>query len=240
MSLQSLFRRRPSASLVISCVALFVALGGAAWAATSLPSNSVGTQQLRNGAVTGSKIKNDAVNFNKIAMGTVGIKRINTGQVQARVSGGCSGAAGAIGAVASNGHVTCNLTLPTQLGLTSGSVPISTSATTIGTKALPASTNFLVIANPYAVISSATAGQRVVVTCTLSANGVSESRTAQVEIGAKTQRLETAIPIVLPAPASAAAGSATVACSQASSPSAPRSSVSVSTTINALTVAANG
>jgi len=48
--------RAPSPSLVISLIALFVALGGTTYAATSLPANSVGTAQLRNKAVTPAKI----------------------------------------------------------------------------------------------------------------------------------------------------------------------------------------
>jgi len=43
--------------LVISVIALFVALGGTSYAAiTSLPANSVGTKQLKNGAVTATKL----------------------------------------------------------------------------------------------------------------------------------------------------------------------------------------
>ena len=50
-------RIRPSPALVISLIALFVALGGTSYAAiTSLPANSVGTKQLKNGAVTAAKI----------------------------------------------------------------------------------------------------------------------------------------------------------------------------------------
>jgi len=41
---------------VIALLALFVALGGTTYAATSLPRNSVGTKQLKNGAVTKAKI----------------------------------------------------------------------------------------------------------------------------------------------------------------------------------------
>ena len=40
----------------IALVALFVALGGTSYAALSLPAGSVGTKQLRNGAVTPAKI----------------------------------------------------------------------------------------------------------------------------------------------------------------------------------------
>ena len=50
-------RFHPSPALVISLIALFVALGGTSYAAiTSLPANSVGTKQLKNSAVTGTKL----------------------------------------------------------------------------------------------------------------------------------------------------------------------------------------
>jgi hypothetical protein len=47
---------------VIGYLALFVALGGTSYAAFSLPKNSVGTRQLRNGAVTNKKLGRAAVN----------------------------------------------------------------------------------------------------------------------------------------------------------------------------------
>ena len=51
-------RLRPSPALVISLIALFVALSGTGYAAlNSLPKNSVGTKQLKNGAVTAAKLK---------------------------------------------------------------------------------------------------------------------------------------------------------------------------------------
>ncbi len=58
--------RRPSPALVISVIALFVALGGTSYAAISLPKNSVGTKQLKNNAVSTKKIKNGAVTAAKI------------------------------------------------------------------------------------------------------------------------------------------------------------------------------
>jgi len=51
---------------VIATVALFVALGGAAVAA-GLPKNSVGTNQIKRGAVTAAKIKRGAITSGKIA-----------------------------------------------------------------------------------------------------------------------------------------------------------------------------
>src|SRR5437588_13099901 len=63
--------RRPSPALVISLIAVIVALGGTSYAALSVPKNSVGTKQLKKGAVTTSKIKNGAVTGKKIKLSTL-------------------------------------------------------------------------------------------------------------------------------------------------------------------------
>lgn len=54
-------RRRLSFANVVSCIALFVALGGASYAATQLPKNSVGTKQIKPNAVNSSKVKNGSL-----------------------------------------------------------------------------------------------------------------------------------------------------------------------------------
>jgi hypothetical protein len=59
--------RRPSYAAVTATLALVVALGGGAYAATSLPKHSVGSKQLRSNAVRRSKIKGNAVNGAKVA-----------------------------------------------------------------------------------------------------------------------------------------------------------------------------
>jgi len=58
--------RRVSPSLVVSCLALLIALGGVGYAATSLPANSVGAKQLKRSAVTGAKIRSNAVTGAKV------------------------------------------------------------------------------------------------------------------------------------------------------------------------------
>jgi len=58
--------RRPSAALVIACIALFVALGGASYAAVNLPKNSVGTKQIKKKAVKTNKLATKAVKVGKI------------------------------------------------------------------------------------------------------------------------------------------------------------------------------
>jgi Collagen triple helix repeat (20 copies) len=52
--------RRPSHATVVAYLALFLALGGVGYAASSFPANSVGTRQLRNRAVTLAKISRGA------------------------------------------------------------------------------------------------------------------------------------------------------------------------------------
>ncbi len=62
-------RFHPSPALVISVIALFVALGGTSYAAMTLPKNSVGTKQIKNGAVTAAKL-NSAVLKPYLAFGS--------------------------------------------------------------------------------------------------------------------------------------------------------------------------
>ena len=70
--MQKMFSRRPSPALVVAGIALLVALGGTSVAAvTSVPNNSVGTSQLKNGAVTNPKLANNAVTGTKIKDGQV-------------------------------------------------------------------------------------------------------------------------------------------------------------------------
>src|SRR4051812_40009612 len=52
---------------VIAALALFVGLGGSAYAVTSLPENSVGTKQLKDSAVATKKLRNGAVTGLKVA-----------------------------------------------------------------------------------------------------------------------------------------------------------------------------
>lgn len=50
--------RKPSPGTLIALVALFVALGGIAWAATKLPKDSVKAKQIAKNAVRGPEVKN--------------------------------------------------------------------------------------------------------------------------------------------------------------------------------------
>ncbi len=73
--------KTPSPAMVVATVALVIALGGAGYAAVSLPRNSVGTNQLKNFAVTPLKIKNNAIKTNKLRDNAVTTLKIRDGAV---------------------------------------------------------------------------------------------------------------------------------------------------------------
>lgn len=61
----------------LALIALFFSLGlGTAWAATELPADSVGTQQIRHGGVTKQDIRADAVGRGEILEGGVGTREV--------------------------------------------------------------------------------------------------------------------------------------------------------------------
>src|SRR5215469_18337672 len=82
--------RAPGPAMVISLLALLVALGGTTYAATSLPKGSVGTAQLKNGAVTKTKI-------NKKTIPALKGQRGPTGPPGATGATGAAGATGPLG-----------------------------------------------------------------------------------------------------------------------------------------------
>ena len=61
----------------LGLIAIFIAMSGTAYAATSLPHNSVGTKQLRNRAVTGAKLARGAVTASKVKPGSLTGRQIN-------------------------------------------------------------------------------------------------------------------------------------------------------------------
>jgi hypothetical protein len=86
-------RRALSPAMVVALVALFLAVSGGAYAAITLPAHSVGTTQLKNGAVTAAKVKS----------GTLLAKDFKAGQLPAGARGpqgpaGVQGAQGPAGA----------------------------------------------------------------------------------------------------------------------------------------------
>jgi hypothetical protein len=209
----SFLRRRPSAALIVSCVALFISLGGASYAAVTIPNNSVGAAQLKKNAVTNAKLDDNAVSYKKIQAGAVGNVRANLSQLQSRVSKTCV-AGTAIGAIAkTGGAVTCNTTLPAGLQTTSNTAAISataTSPTTITSLVLPAGPAYLALANPTVSVTSTATPQRVQASCTLTVGSNTQTRAVTlVTSGTATNVTTGSIPLQL----TGASGTATVTCS---------------------------
>lgn len=89
---------------VASTLALMLAMGGTAYAATALPRHSVGTPQLKANAVTSAKVAPGAVTRPDIAARAVGTSQITNGAVT--------------GSKLAGGHTT--FSLPTSGGVPSG------------------------------------------------------------------------------------------------------------------------
>lgn len=240
MSLRSLSRRRPSAALVVSFLALFVSLGGAGWAALRIPPRSVGTVQLQNFSVGNAKLKPNSVGAGKIIAGAVGARQVDSSQVQLRVTGPCT--EGAIQSIAVSGNVTCTQVQSNEYGTSATPVTLGNGPMTVATESLPAGSSYLVLAYPHVVLSGTSGGtQRVEVDCTLSVPpGTGSSTTTKslaVELGSSGDSQAGTIPLVLSVASSTSAQTATVGCSSATTGTAP--TVAVDSTLNALQTASN-
>ena len=64
-------RNRLTYANVIATIALFIALGGASYAATQLPKNSVGSKQLKRNAVNGAKVKPGSLPASALKAGAI-------------------------------------------------------------------------------------------------------------------------------------------------------------------------
>jgi hypothetical protein len=94
--------RRPHLTYanVVSTICLFLLLGGVAWAAdTQLAKNSVGTPQLKNGAVTGAKVKDGSLTGADVKASTLG-------QVPSAATAGTATSASHAGTADTAGHAT--------------------------------------------------------------------------------------------------------------------------------------
>jgi hypothetical protein len=81
--MRALIARRLTYANVMATVAVFLALGGVGYAVT-IPSNSVGTSQLRPRAVTNAKLANNSVNARNVIRNTIGTSQLGPFQVRAR------------------------------------------------------------------------------------------------------------------------------------------------------------
>jgi hypothetical protein len=219
----SLLRRRPSPAIVISVIALFLSLGGVGYAAVSLPRNSVGNAQLRNGSVS----------FRKIRPGAVGIVRANTHQLQARVGATCS-AGSAIGAIDQLGRVTCNSSLPSEVGTTSNTSTLGSTAATVTSVTLPAGSLYLALANPTATVTSGTTAQQVDVNCTLTVGSNTSARTMTLHTDGNSSDTTTqSVPMQLTGPA----GTGSVSCQSSVPGGGTAPTVTVTAALSAIRIA---
>ncbi len=241
MRFSSLVRRRPSASLVVSFAALFVALGGVGYAATQLPANSVGSSQLKNGSVGNWKLKFNSVGSRKIINGSIGAKQVNSGQVQLRVGTAC--ATGAVKSIGLSGSVTCTPTLPNEFGTSASAVTLGSGGTPVASESLAGGSSYLVLAYPHVVITAG-ATQRVEVDCTLSVppgtGAATTTKSLAVELSGAGSSQAGTIPLVLPVASASGAQTVAVSCSDTATPSTSAPTAAVDTTINAIQTAATG
>jgi hypothetical protein len=165
-------RRHLTYANVAATLALFLALGGAAYAATQLPKNSVGTKQLKKGAVTAAKINKKTRNALRGPQGPAGPqgKIGKTGKTGAKGATGAQGKAGVAGA---------DGTGPAFEVFASGKT-VTTAPTTVVAGTLPAGA-YAVSAN--VVLESI--GKGTTVTCSLNVGGVAAEAAGTVGATAK-------------------------------------------------------
>ncbi len=97
-------RRHLTYANVVASLALFIALGGGAYAATALPRNSVGPAQLKTNSVGASEIRSRAVRSSEIADRSIQLRDIST-NARAALQGnqGPAGAPGPAGPAGPSG-----------------------------------------------------------------------------------------------------------------------------------------
>jgi hypothetical protein len=231
---------------VVASLALFVSLGGGAYAAISIPNNSVGSAQLQTHAVTGNKLDFLSVGFRKLQLGAVGTRRVNSSQIQLRVSGTCASNS-AVASVDNQGGVKCNPTGPGEFSTTTTSpvtIGSASGGTAIKSLTLAAGSSYLVTATPQLDVSKIPATTKLVtVSCTLATTpgdaSTTVTRSATFQPGPDDQTASLALS--LPAPAAGNGSTAAVSCAQTVAPSTVTTSptTTVATSINAIQTASN-
>jgi len=140
-------RFRPSAAMVVACIALFVALGGTATAVTYVVSSnsqigpgtvsghkpptgkhanviagSVNATDLANGAVSGAKLAPNSVDGGKVVDGSLVAGDTDTTSIQKRLDSGCASGQ-AIASVDASGTSACTAIGFTQVTMRFSSGP---------------------------------------------------------------------------------------------------------------------
>jgi hypothetical protein len=242
MSLRSLLHRRLSAPMVVSFLAMFVALGGAGWAALRVPPNSVGTAQLQNFSVSNPKLRPNAVGSAKIIPGAVGARQVNPSQVQLRVTSSCL--IGAIQSLTISGNVTCTPALPSEVGALPRGSTLGASQRQVAAVSLPANqagSSYLAIGSVQVTEVEGTAPQSVKVSCSMAIGaGSGTGGNFDANLGGSNATMASGtIPLVLPISIAGSPQTLAINCADLASPASPAPSVTVSATINAVQTAVN-
>ncbi|MBV8945406.1 MAG: hypothetical protein JO286_16750 [Solirubrobacterales bacterium] len=242
MNPRSLVRRHLSVPLVVSFLALFVALGGAGWAALRIPPNSVGNAQLQNFSVGNAKLRPNSVGSAKIIAGAVGARQVNSRQVQLRVTSSCL--IGAIQALSLSGNVTCAPAPPNEYGTLPQNAALGPSQQQVAGVSLPATqagSSYLVIGDVQVDEAEGSAPQSVSVSCSMSLGGGSGTNgDFDTNLGAtNATNASGTIPLVLPVSIAGAPQTVAINCEDVASPASPAPSVNVMATIHAIQTAAN-
>lgn len=254
MKLRSLTSRRPSAALVVSSAALFMSMGGVGVAATGLigtnqirndavtfkkiAPNSVGRVRLANNGVVNSKLAHDSVSYKDIQPGAVGSVRSNINQMQERVKGACA-AGSAFASVNNKGAVTCNATAPQEYGssATAKAVTLNGTAATTGSVALPTGPSYLGFANTALTATSGANAVNVTVKCTFTVGTATTTQSAVLHTdGTVGDTTSATIPTTQLA---GAAGTSSVACTASVPTGDALPAVTGLSAINAIATAAN-
>jgi hypothetical protein len=158
-------RQRVTYANVVATIALFLGLGGAAYAAIRLPRNSVGTRQLRNGAVTAAKINKRTRSQLRGARGRIGPQGPQ-GRAGARGQRGQRGPQGPRGAQGPAGRNGEDGTGPAFESVSKPATPTAfTGATQVAVVTLGAGS----YATSGQVVAKSTAG--TIITCVLTGGG---------------------------------------------------------------------
>ncbi|MGZ8716410.1 MAG: hypothetical protein ACXWYO_04790 [Gaiellaceae bacterium] len=154
----------------MATIAVFVALGGAGYAAVKLPKNSVGTKQLKPNAVTSAKIRNGSLlkadfKASEIPAGSAG----PAGPAGPAGSAGPAGAAGAAGPAGPSDAFS---------GFKNGPVAMPASLATIATLNVPSAGKYVVVGKAW-LLDNVNTG--VIVDCQLSAGADSDQNRTSLE-----------------------------------------------------------
>jgi hypothetical protein len=229
---------------MVASAALFLSLGGAGYAAVTIPNASVGANQLKTFAVTNPKLAVDSVGYRKIQPGAIGTVRIDKNDVQLRVTGTCTAANEAITSINITGGTTCATTSPSETNTSTPTSPTTLSATsaTLASYSLTGGAAYYLQAAPYIAVKGGSADtypETVTVACTLSA-GLNTASTATedttVTLGASGLTHYASIPLTVIAPESANAITSAVGCTESSNVTADSPVVTAESTIYALNV----